>query len=210
MIEKNLIKVLVVLFVLAIGNLVFVKIFNVAPIELDESIIDLIDSFSIPFITGCFVYFLTSYLPKRRLNKRRVHLVHEELNYSIEKIERRLAWLNLIGVDSKELFKTKLSEISYDDIVNKKPSKTAYQCLIEIKNLVEDCHKVCLPYLLFTENQVLIEKFKKATLRPSFLQANRRFITNEIYQLQGEKIDVGKDLFNLYTSLNDLKAILKT
>lgn len=200
---------LLILFFLAIGNLIIVKLFGCILFEVTSNQAELIESLSIPYIAGYFVYFSTNLYQKHKIDTKRIQLVRDEVTYKYNQIKIRLKWLNVENIEDKQRFIEILKRIAYDDIVSKRRSVTAYECLNQIKWYVEELREFGMPFLLSTDRPDLIEKFKDATLRPSFLNSEMQYINKSLDELKSKKLDVGLYLFNLIDTLKNLKSELK-
>lgn len=200
---------LMLLFIIVIGNLISVKLFDFGIFEVKPSVIELIEGLSMSYIAGYFVYFLTTQYPKSRNDKKRIQLVREEVEYKLNQINVRLKWLGIDKEDDKETYIKVLENITYDKVVSMRRSVTAYECLNQIKMHIEELRDFGAPLLLSTERSDLVEEFKKPTLRPAFLNPEMQYINKSLEELKGKKLDVSIYLFGLIASLKTLNSNLK-
>lgn len=170
----------------------------------------LISGLSISFVTGSIVYFMTVDYPRRKLNKSRINLVKEELDYKLKMIKRRLNWLNGLSLDSSlDEFNSKLASLTYSQVTKSKDKHTVYDVLSEIKQLVEEFREYATPIILLIDDDLgIMEGFKDYLQRPAAISNSRMFVKNKLDVIKNKPVEIGNELHNLILKMLILKKEL--
>jgi hypothetical protein len=170
----------------------------------------LISGLSISFVTGSIVYFMTVDYPRRKLNKSRINLVKEELDYKLKMIKRRLNWLNGLSLDSSlDEFNSKLASLTYSQVTKSKDKHTVYDVLSEIKQLVEEFREYATPIILLIDDDLgIMEGFKDYLQRPAAISNSRMFVKNKLDVIKNKPVEIGDELHNLILKMLILKKEL--
>ena len=170
----------------------------------------LISGLTISFVTGSIVYFMTVDYPRRKLNKSRINLVKEELDYKLKMIKRRLNWLNGLSLDSSlDEFNSKLASLTYSQVTKSKDKHTVYDVLSEIKQLVEEFREYATPIILLIDDDLgIMEGFKDYLQRPAAISNSRMFVKNKLDVIKNKPVEIGNELHNLILKMLILKKEL--
>ena len=200
-------KILLLIFLVLGVNLILARLdFVILRIPLD--IYELAESFSLSYVTGYLVYFLTTQLPKAKSDQTKLDIVKEAVEHKIDRIEVRLKWLKVKDINTKYSFKETLSNIKYGETIPGVNNTNGCDALLQIKNYVEQLREQCMPILLATENPKLIKEFTEITIRSPFLSPNLKYNKNKQEQIKNDSIEIGESLYKMITSLKGFKEKL--
>lgn len=197
-----------VVFFGMLTNLVLVSLFEVVLIQLSDSAWTLLFNLSIAYVGGYIIYYLTTEAPKNNIDKKRIKIVQEELEYKINQINVRLSWFGLDIKSDKNDFETILKNQHYGKIVGRK--NTGYNTLHQIKKITNELCEFGIPILIPTDKPKLLKEFKNALYRSAFMNPDLKYLKYDESQIVTDSIEIGSYLHGHITKLQSLNLILKS